>query len=279
MHQILPYIEGVACSICYGYATILDQTAVKRQAKIDSLNPSHILRLFKQRSYLLATFLDLVGWLFFLLAARRLPLYLDLSFVALSLVVTAIISHYILKVKTLNSEIMAIILVVVGIILLGIVAQPTAAAKVTKTFIIVLEFTSLPIAIIGLYYLKNHNKKYSALILASLSGLTFGITGIISRIIHISNISISQLFQSLTFALIIFGGLGIFFLAASLQRERINRVNSVLYSSELALPSLIGIIYLGDSTKNGLWPITILGFVLVFFGTIIIATHTKSQSV
>jgi hypothetical protein len=58
----------------------------------------------------------------------------------------------------------------------------------------------------------------------------------------------------------------------------VNRINCVLYSTELVVPSILGIIYLGDKAKPGLWPLIVISLSLVIIGTIVTALDTKVSS-
>lgn len=271
VHAVLPYIAGIGCSLCSGVATVLEQVAARRQTAISSLHPSHFVKLFGQGPYVLGIVLDLLGWGLFLFAARSLPLFLDLSFLVGGLVVTAIVAQVYSKIKSSPTEKLAIALVMLGIILLGIVAQPSSAHSVNHHFVLVIEVFPVLLALGGVSWLRASNSRRAALVLAGYAGLAFGATGIISRIIHISHFDLHAILQPLVAALIAYGALGMFFLTAALQKDNINRVTSTLYSSELAIPSLLGIVFLGDRARHGLWPVVALGFLFVIIGTISIA--------
>jgi len=271
----LPYLSAIAASICYGIATVLEQMGARKQADITNLDMFNLVGLLKQLPYISGIMLDLFGWIFFLIAVRRLPLFLCLSFVAFSLVISSIIDWYIYKVKIPRYEYFAILAVLVGIILLGLSAKPTSSTNVNHLFVLLIELATLPLAIIGFLVLRNIKNGYSAIILGAFSGLTFGATGIISRFIKFDSLSFKYLFQLPVLAIIIYGILGMFFLAAALQRDNINRVNSLLYSSELAIPSILGIMFLGDRVYDHLWPIMIIGLSLVILGSVIVSLNTE----
>ena len=271
MQNIFPYLEGIGCSLCYGLATILQQVAAKRQETIESLNPSHLLRLFRQGPFILGIVLDLVGWGLFLLAARTLPLFLVLAFVASSLGTTALVARLFLATKSSMGERLAIVAVMVGIILLGITAEPSTARAVNRSFTLGIEWAPIPMAIIGAGLLKARGRRYGALLLALLAGLAFGGTGVIARFIEVTSFGVQDIFQPLVLSLVAYGALGMYLLPAALQRDSVNRVNGMLYSSELAVPSLLGIAFLGDRARAGTWPFMLAGFVFVAAGTILIA--------
>ncbi len=276
--NLLPYVAGFGSSVCYGIATVLEQIAAKRQTKIDSLRVSHVVKLFKQLPYVSGIGLDIVGWLLFLLAVRQLPLFLGLSFVSLSLVISAIIARIFMNVKSSSSELLAMSTVVVGLILLGMAARPSGASHVNHTFKLIIEVLPIALAVAGIVLLRAKTSKASAFMLSALTGLTFGASGIIARMIHWTGHGLHQLLQVLLIPLLAYAVLGMIFLAAALQRENVNRVNSVVYSSELALPSILGLIFLGDEVRQGLWWLLILGLIMVTVGTVMTALQSKLET-
>jgi hypothetical protein len=277
MGSLLPYVAGIGCSLCYGTATVLEQIAARRQKSIISVHFTGLVNLFRKLPYATGILLDLIGWVLFIFAARTLPLFLVLSFAASSLVITILIAHTYLHIKTRPLVRFAVLILILGIVLLGITAQPSAAQPVSNLFKLSVEVAILPILIIGLEFLKSIKKHYSSILLSSLAGLSFGATGLLARTIHFS-FSFGQLFHISTVCLVGYGILGSIFFAAALQRENINIVNGVLYSSELTVPSLLGILFLGDRARGDLWPILLIGFICVIISTPIIALKAGSES-
>lgn len=227
-----------------------------------------------QGTYLFGIVLDVFGWVLFLLAARRLPLFLALSFVAASLIVSAILAHKFLGAKESKKERFAIFSMMIGLIILGTVAQPSSGHSMNQAFKIGLESAPVILGILGLALLRVQLKTYATFGLAALSGLAFGGTGLVARVIHIGHITPHFLLLSL--ALVLYGVLGALFMAAALQRDSVNRVNGALYASELVIPSVIGMLFLGDRARQGLWPVLVLGFVCVIVSVMIIALDTRA---
>lgn len=220
--------------------------------------------------------LDIVGWVLFLLATRKLPLFLALSFVAASLIVSVVIAHRYLGAKESSRERVAIIGMMVGLIILGAVAQPSSGHAMNQAFKIALEGAPVLLGLLGLVLLRAPHRTYSSFGLAALSGLAFGGTGLVARVIHIGHVTPHLVL--LAVALILYGALGALFMAAALQRDSVIRVNGALYASELVIPSILGILFLGDGARKGLWPVLLLGFICVVASVMVIALDTKATS-
>jgi hypothetical protein len=208
--------------------------------------------------------------------SKELPLFLGLSFVSFSLVVSAVIASTKLSVKVSFKDKIAMLLVVLGLILLSLVSEVAHKHAVSNGFELTLKLFPLPLAALGFIALKLKNRSSVSYFLSLLSGLSFGATGLIARLIHVAGFS--NLAQVFSVSLIAYGALGAIYLAAALQRESINKVNCILFSTELIVPSLLGILYLGDRAKTGLWPLVLVSLVLVIGGTIIVALDTKASS-
>jgi drug/metabolite transporter (DMT)-like permease len=281
MDHALAYLAGFGCSICYGFATIFELIAAKQQERITSLHPHQLISLFKKNYYLIGIALDFIGWLLFLVSSQKLPLFLSMSFVAFSLVVTAIASHFIFKTKTHNKDIVAILFIVIALTSLSFVAKPSGAGHVSRTFSILLKLMPIALGFIGYILLKLEDKKYVALALAALAGICFGATGLIARVIQFDHFNFKSIFQIYVLSLIVYGILGAIFLAAAMQKESINRINCALYSVELIVPSLIGLLFLQDKAKSGLWPVMVISLLVVVAATIVVALdsdQTKAKA-
>lgn len=272
-----PYLAGIGCSLCYGGATILELLAARRQEKIDSLHIKHLAGLLKQKYYLLGVILDFTGWILFLLTSKSLPLFLTMSFVVLSLGVTAVLAASLLSIKTSRTSELAIGIIMAGIVGLGFAAQPSHAYLSGATFKLVLELATLPTIIAGTILLKGKTKAYTSGLIAMLSGLAFGVTGLIARVIHISHLDAHSILQLMVLALIVYGIIGAVLMAAALQRDAINRVNCILFTTELVVPSLIGLIFLSDRPRQGYWPLTIISLVFIVAATIVVTLDSKVE--
>jgi len=72
---LVAYLAAFACAGCYGVGSVLQSIAARRTATAAGLDPRLLARIATQAPYLVGTALDLVGWLFSLVAVRTLPLF------------------------------------------------------------------------------------------------------------------------------------------------------------------------------------------------------------
>ena len=266
MHYLF-YIIGLGCSVCYGVATVLEQVATKKQQDISSLHPSHIYNLFKRRHYIVGILFDVFGWVLFLLISSKLPLFLSFAFVSFSLVVTAFIGFMFLGTKISKIEMLGMLGLMIGLVVLGIIAEPSQANHINNSFKLILGVFPIFLGLISLLTFKFNNGHYLVIIQSIIAGLAFGACGMIARIIGPFSVSLHMLIQPLILSLVAYGFLGTLFLASALQKGNLNKVNSVLFSSEFLIPSILGVIFIHDRVLYGLWPVMIISFIGITIAT------------
>lgn len=275
MNSLLPYIASFIGAICYGTATVLEQVGVKNKKNIQSINPFRLLSTIKQWTYSIGLTLDLAGWILFLFAVRSLPLFLVQSFIALSIVVSALIDRYWLKHTISYGEKIAIVLVVIGVVLLSLAAKQGAASETSSLFKFALIISPAVVAVIAAILVKLRKTWINTTSIAVLAGLAFGATSIITRIIIFTQIDKQLTEFLLVVSLLINGALALILLSIALQREKVNRVNSIVLGSEVIVPSIVGLVFLGDGVRDGLWLLLVIGLIMVFIGTL--ATYPDSK--
>lgn len=269
MVSLIPYAASVLGSICYGSATVLEQAGVKKEKHLTSINPLKLLKFIKEGPYFVGLLLDLIGWLFFLVAVRSLPLFLVQSFIALSIVISALLDRYWLKHKILKPEKVSILLVILGVVLLSFIAKPSSAIATSNLFKLIIIVGPLLVAILATIILNLKKSAFYNSLISVLVGISFGGTSIVTRIIVFGQIE-KQLNQALLLvSLALYGLLAIILLSIVLQRDRINRVNSLILASEVMVPSLIGIAFLGDGIRSGSWYILSVGLIFVVVGALV----------
>ncbi len=57
----------------------------------------------------------------------------------------------------------------------------------------------------------------------------------------------------------------------ALQRAQATVVNATMTSSQTLIPTVVGIVFLGDSARHGLWSLVAVGIVLSVGGVVLLA--------
>ena len=272
------YLAGFGCAIAYGIATVLEQIGARREAMAKKFSATFLFKLLHQLPYMLGILLDAVGWLLSLAAVRELPLFLTQSLIASSLVVTSLIDRFFLHTIVSRTEKVAMGMVLLGLILLAVTATPTTSALTNQTFRDFLVIMPGFLAVAGVLLINYDFAKQKATLLTVVAGLAFGGTSLTARAANLSHLGIHTLFEPMVLALITYGIVGMILFSTALQRDSLSRLNSPLFATQVAVPSTLGIFFLGDSIRSGLWFIAGIGLAIVFAGTLIIALSDKDLS-
>ena len=102
----------------------------------------------------------------------------------------------------------------------------------------------------------------AASVLGIVSGLGYGGTAVCARALEADGGMGDVLRDPLTWAIIPYGILGIAFYAAALERGSVAVATASQYASETLVPSIIGLVFLGDHAREGLGWLAASGFVI-----------------
>ena len=113
-------------SVCYGVGSVLQAVAAGRARTSGGLDLKLLWGLARSAPYLLGMALDALGFLASLVALRSLPLFLVQAVIASSVGVTALVAWRFLHVRLARRDAVGVVVLVSGLALLGLSAQPAA---------------------------------------------------------------------------------------------------------------------------------------------------------
>src|SRR6202022_1553623 len=108
----------------------------------------------------------------------------------------------------------------------------------------------------------------AAILAGLLSGLSFGAVGVGVRILNgTSPLDLPQMLTDPAYYAIIVAGIGGMYLhTVALQIGSVNGATAALVVGETVVPGILGVLWLGDSSRPGLAWLAIFGFVLAVAG-------------
>jgi drug/metabolite transporter (DMT)-like permease len=272
----IPLIAGIGSAISYGISSVLQKVSVDKEVNVATLKVSLFLRLLKDSPYLLGIVLDLGGWVLNLVSVHSLPLFLVQALIASSVVVAALIERIYFH-RFLSSRVyIAITAVLVGLILIGVGASPEKTFQPILSVRVVIIIVPILIAILGGIFVRSR-KPNSYLSLALLSGLSFGGTSIIGRVITYNHPFMYYVTNPLIWALLAYGVIGIVLFTIALQRSVATKVLAAVIASETLIPILVGSILFNDRAKAGLWIEVWIGVGLVIAGSIVTTLNNNLE--
>jgi len=271
----LALAAALGCAACYGVGSVLEQVGARREATATSIDPRLLWRLAQQLPYLAGLGLDAAGWVLSLLALRTLPLFLVQSAVAASIAVTAVVARVVLGTRLDRVDGGAIGVIVVGLVLLALAAAPDAGRPVGAGFGAGLLLGVGVLAVAGTLLARSSSVR-GHLGLAAVAGLAFSGTAIAGRTLVIPPHLTHIVGEPVAWALVALGGLGILLFSIALQRGSVTTTNAVLFSVETVVPTIVGVVWLGDRARDGRWPLMIVGCVLAIGGAVGLALHARA---
>ncbi|MDB5176239.1 MAG: hypothetical protein JWM81_1097 [Candidatus Saccharibacteria bacterium] len=275
MHNyLIPVLAAFACALCNGVAAVLQKMSADKEKNGHSLDVRLLWRLLQDRPYIIGTTLDLLGWLLTLVAVQHLPLFLVEAIIASNIIVTALIERLYRRIVITSKSYVAIVSILVGLTLLAVASLPGKAEPVSTLLRWMVVLTPIPVALLG-YVLARRRSYKTALGLAALGGLAYGTTSVMGRILTITHPFWHIIYNPLMVGIIVSGALGILLFSIALQRAQATTVNATMTSSQIVIPAIIGITFLGDTARSGLWYLVIIGTLLALGGVISLAKNPK----
>lgn len=264
---------GLICALAaagaYGVASVM-QAIAARSAEDNSygVDPRLLVRVLKQWRFVLGLGFDLLGFIAQLAALRVLPLFVVQAALAASLAVTAI-ATLALGVRLSWREWTAVIIVCAGLTLLGSSAQGESSNPVANGFHIALPVIAVGLGLAGMLAGKA-TPRVRTPALGLVAGLCFGVVAIAGRVVSVTGIS-AVLTDPAAYAIPLSGVFAMLFFASALQRGGVTAATAMLVIGETVVPSLVGILFLGDETRPGFAVIAGAGFLLAVAAAIALA--------
>jgi drug/metabolite transporter (DMT)-like permease len=262
-------------AVANGVAPALQKIGADRLRK--SFDFGLLFKLLKDHYYLLGTMIEIIGWGCGLVALRVLPLFLVQSVVASSIAVTAITERFVVKRPLTKYFYYSFGFILVGLVLISLSAQPSRATVIAESVKRVIELSPIIVAVLGYFILKARNK-LATISLALLSGLAFGATSLIARVIVYPTPFWHIIFNPMLLALIAFGILGQYLMAVTLQRASGTTTNALMIISGTLTPAIFGILYFNDIVRSRFQLLLFVGISFIMMGSIIIAKYDTDLS-
>lgn len=289
---VLGVIAAGLAAIAYGMSTVLRALGARRTAqeareagRANQLNsaggPSvqSTVSTFLDPSFVLGTLMVVVGFAGGAIAARFLPLFLSQTIVSANLVVTALLGTVLLGIVLHARDWIAIWLVIVSLCLLGLSSSHSTGGGEELTFHWGLFLATSALSVLALLAVYRLGTR-GAIVGGAAAGLLFGVIAIAVRIlngVHPFDVT-ALLLDPAAWTIAVAGAVGFYVQTVALQLGAVNGVTAVLVVGETAGPSLVGVLFLGDTAKAGLGWLAIVGFIGAFIGAILVAWYGSGDA-
>ncbi|MFJ3201932.1 hypothetical protein [Streptomyces sp. NPDC086989] len=258
---------ALGAAICFGTASVLQAMAARaaEPGTGSGVDTALLLRAARQWRYVLGLGLDATGFVLQIIALKHLPIYAVSAALAASLAVTAVVSARLLHVRLSGAEWGAVGVVCAGLAMLGLASGEEGSG--TGTFALKLGL----LALAGLVLLVGAvagglPDRSRALVLGLAAGTGFGVVEVAVRLID--GISFTN---PAVYALLLGGGSAFLLLTSALQRGSVTVATAGMVLGETIGPAVVGVVWLGDRTREGLAWLAVLGFAVAVAGALALA--------
>jgi drug/metabolite transporter (DMT)-like permease len=273
-------VAALTSAFCYGVAAVMQAMAIRSASRrperirdggpaADRVDPGLLVRLLGQWRFLASLGIDIIGFLAQLVALRRLPLFAVQAVIASNLAVTAVFAALLMKVRLRLRECLAVTGVIVGVGLLGTSAGAQGATDVDPPFEIALMITVAFVAVAGMAAAKLPNPARTP-VLGACAGLGYAVLAVSARILP--GFSLLQLVRSpATYTLAAAGIVSFMLYATALEGGSVTVATAAVVLVETVPPAIVGVMFLGDTTRHGLTGVAVSGFILAVASALALA--------
>ncbi|MER6049417.1 hypothetical protein ABT168_18510 [Streptomyces sp. NPDC001793] len=278
--MLLGMICALASAVCFGTASVFQAVAARDTSpgsgSGSGVDARLLLRVLTQWRYLLGLALDGLGFLLELVALRTLPIYTVGAALAATLAVTAVVAAPVLGVRLRRAEWLAVGVVCGGLALLALSSGAEGHRAGTPALRIGVLVFAVAVLAAGALAGRLPDRSRAA-VLGLGSGFGFGVVEVAVRLIDGFGPA-DLLTNPASYALLIGGAAAFLLLTSALQRGAVTTATAGMVIGETLGPAVVGVVWLGDRTRDGLAPLTVAGFALAVAGALALARFGEAPA-
>jgi drug/metabolite transporter (DMT)-like permease len=277
---LIGLLLALGCSVCYGTASVLQAAGARSVEAGDGsgVDAVLLLRALRQWRYLAGIGLDSLGFVLQVLALRLVPIYVVAAALAASIAVTGVVSAWVLSARLSSAEWTAVGVVCASLGLLGVAAGPEGSQRGPAGLGWALLGVVAAVFVAGVVAGRLSDRT-RALALGLGSGTGFGVVEIAVRLIDVIDPSRGEFFTNpAVYAVAAGGAAGFLLLTSALHRGSVTTAVAGMVVGETIAPALVGVVWLGDRTREGLGWMVVVGFVIAVAGTLVLARFGEAPS-
>ncbi|WP_073949234.1 DMT family transporter [Streptomyces kebangsaanensis] len=261
---------ALGAAVCFGTATVLQAIAARAAAETGGGGEAALLlRAVRQWRYLAGLALDGLGFLLQIAALRSLPIYVVGAALAASLAVTAVAASRLLRVRLSAVEWSAVGVVCAGLAMLGLASGAEGGEDGSTALRWAVLGAALAVLLLGSVG-GRLPERGRALLLGLGAGFGFGVVEVAVRLVD--SLTPSALFTNpAAYALLLGGGAAFLLLTSALRRGSVTTATAGMVVGETIGPAAVGVVWLGDRTRDGLTWLAALGFAVAVAGALALA--------
>ncbi|BBY00801.1 DMT family transporter [Mycobacterium seoulense] len=271
--MLIGFLLALGCSVCYGTASVLQAAATRSVAAGSGSGVDTVLlmRAARQWRYAVGVGLDGIGFLLQVAALRMVPIYVVAAALAASIAVTGIAAAWLLSARLSRAEWTAVGVVCASLVVLALAAGPGhfrhAPAGLGWALLGVVAAIFVAGAVAG-----RLPDRPRALALGLAAGSGFGVIEVGVRLIEVIDPTKRAFYTNpALYAAAAGGAAGFLVLTSALHRGSVTTAVAGMVVGETIAPAFVGVVWLGDSARDGLGWLVIAGFVVAVSATLVLA--------
>jgi drug/metabolite transporter (DMT)-like permease len=268
---------ALGAAVCFGTASVLQAVGTRavEPGSGSGVDTALLLRAVRQWRFLAGLGMDAAGFVLQIVALRHIPIYAVGAALAASLAVTAVVAARMLRMRLSAAEWSAVGVVCAGLAMLGLSAGPEGTGQGSFALGLGLLLTAGGVLAVGALC-GGLPDRPRALVLGLAAGTGFGVVEVAVRLID--GFSLSELRNPALYALLLGGGAAFLLLTSALQRGSVTAATAGMVLGETVGPAVVGVVWLGDRTREGLAGPAVLGFVVAVAGALALARFGELPS-
>ncbi|MFD8208156.1 hypothetical protein ACFV2S_17390 [Streptomyces sp. NPDC059695] len=267
-------ICALASSVCFGAASVLQAMAARaaEPGTGSGVDVALMWRALRQWRYLAGLGMDGLGFVLQVVALRTLPIYVVGAALAASLAVTAVIASRVLRVRLSRVEWAAVAVVCLGLAMLALASGKEGHREPSEALDWALLGISFGVLLVGAAAGRLPAKS-RALVLGLGAGIGFGVVEVAVRLIDGIDFA-----DPVWYALLVGGGAAFLLLTSALQRGSVTTATAGAVLGETVGPAIVGVTWLGDTTREGFGWLAITGFAVAVAGSLTLARFGEAPA-
>jgi hypothetical protein len=125
-------------------------------------------------------------------------------------------------------------------------------------------------------YARRHNHVRATVALAFGSGVAYSVVGISARTLHLPDAVWRLVLEPAAWSIVLNGLTAAMLFAMALQKGGPTGVTAIMFTTNTALSSFVGLVYLDDHIRDGYVTAATTGFVLAIAGAIAVAHYSAN---
>ncbi|MFE0643400.1 hypothetical protein ACFW2Y_17580 [Streptomyces sp. NPDC058877] len=267
-------ICALTSSLCFGAASVLQAMAARaaEPGTGGGVDVALMWRALRQRRYLAGLGMDGLGFVLQVVALRTLPIYVVGAALAASLAVTAVIASRVLRVRLSRIEWTAVAVVCAGLAMLALASGTEGQREGSAALRWSLLGISFGVLLLGVLAGRLPERP-RALVLGLGAGFGFGVVEVAVRLIDGIDPT-----DPVWYALLIGGVSAFLLLTSAFQRGSVTTATAGAVLGETVGPAIVGVAWLGDSTRDGLGWLAVTGFAVAVAGSLTLARFGEAPA-